>query len=148
MKRSAMQPRRAPLAAVALVRGGVVIRRYSTLRPVSDRRRRQDRERAKAVKELRERGDCCARCGRPGGVGITDGHEKLARSQGGDPTRPDMLLCRAVCNTWAEDHPALAAWQGWKTSRKHPTAPCIADGRCPEGGHALGRYCGEERGSE
>lgn len=139
-----MPARRTRLQPSELVRRAAVIRRHGTLRPVSAKRRAANRPRAKAVAEMRERGDCCARCGRPGGVGVTDGHEKLSRSQGGDPTRPDMLLCRAVCNTWAEDNPAVAAWQGWKTSRKNLTAPCIADGRCPEGSHALGRHCDEE----
>lgn len=139
-----MPARRTRLQPSELVRRAAVIRRHGTLRPVSAKRRAANRERAKAVKELRELGDHCARCGRPGGVGVTDGHEKLARSQGGDITRPNMLLCRAVCNTWAEDNPALAAWQGWKTSRKNPTAPCIADGRCTAGAHSLGIACTEK----
>lgn len=145
-----MPPRRTPLVArtrlrrSALALGGSVVFRYSTLRPVSEKRQQENRERAKAVKALRRAGDCCARCGRPGGPGVTDGHEKRARSQGGDITRPDMLLCREVCNTWCEDNPELAAWQGWKESRKWPTAPCIAAGQCPPGSHGLGMHCSDK----
>jgi hypothetical protein len=64
----------------------------------------------------------CARCGVWGPV---NGHERLSRAQGGDPTKPDCLLC-VPCNTWCEDEPALAAWVGWKISRKHPRSDNLA----------------------
>jgi hypothetical protein len=56
----------------------------------------------------------CARCGR---YGYVNGHEKRSRAQGGDPTKPDCLLC-PPCNTWCEDNPREAAEAGWKISRK------------------------------
>ena len=98
------------------------------MNPVSAKRRRQQPARAAAERALgRSPGDGgqCCRC-------LTwtyvNGHERLARSQGGDPTRPDCLLCR-VCNSWCEDKPIEAAWDGWKISRKHPHDPALTDGQ-------------------
>jgi hypothetical protein len=72
--------------------------------------------RRKAERALYEAAPWCARCCR------TDvelhGHERLGRAQGGNPNRPDCLLCNR-CNTWCEDQPILAALTGWKVSRKH-----------------------------
>jgi hypothetical protein len=59
----------------------------------------------------------CARCGRADLPVF--GHERLARSQGGDILRPDCVLCND-CNGWCEDHPRVAAWSGWKLSTKWP----------------------------
>lgn len=87
---------------------------------MSRKRKGENRQRAKAERELGRVGGCgvCARCGQ---YGYVNGHERLGRSQGGDPTRPDCLLC-VPCNTWCEDNPRAAAEQGWKISRKWDAA--------------------------
>jgi hypothetical protein len=86
------------------------------MRGVSPKRRGDAYKRTKAEKALgRVNGfGVCARCQR---YTYVNGHERLSRSQGGDPTRPDCLLC-VICNGWCEDKPQLAAWSGWKISRK------------------------------
>jgi ssDNA-binding Zn-finger/Zn-ribbon topoisomerase 1 len=90
------------------------------IRPQSKRRQAQRRVRAAAERVLGREGTqgVCAKCGL---YGYVNGHERLARSQGGDPTNPDCLLC-PPCNGWAEDHPREAAEQGWKISRKWDAA--------------------------
>lgn len=92
------------------------------LRPVSRRRIREGVERARVQKRMRAGVSWCARCGRTG-VDLF-GHERLARSQGGDWLAPDCLLCND-CNTWCEDNPVTAAWSGWKISSKHPHDPAL-----------------------
>lgn len=93
------------------------------LRAQSKKRQRENRLRVQAEVLLAEisvaqfGAVCCARCGL---VKPVNGHEKLGRAQGGDPTRPDVLLCRE-CNTWCEDQPREAAATGWKVSRKYPS---------------------------
>jgi len=69
----------------------------------------------------------CERCKRRGHV---DGHELLARAQGGSITDPAniRLLCRP-CNGWCEDDPIPAAWDGWKVSGKHPRDPQLMPGQ-------------------
>ena len=104
MKRSALPLRAAPL------------RRVTRLRPVSKRRQAQSTARRAAETALGRDADgngICAMCGRFGEV---HGHERLGRAQGGDPTKPDCLLCN-VCNGWIEDHPVEAARLGWKIRR-------------------------------
>lgn len=64
----------------------------------------------------------CARCGRSDLP--VHGHERLARAHGGDIIHPDALL-DPICNTWAEDHPRVAAWTGWKLSSKWPHDPAL-----------------------
>lgn len=73
----------------------------------------------------------CARCGL---WGYVNGHERLSRAQGGDPTNPDCLLC-PECNTYCEDFPPAAAYNGWKVSKKHPHSKYLADNeaRCTDG---------------
>lgn len=86
------------------------------LRQVSAKRRAQNNIRRIRVAALYEADPRCARC-RRADVPLA-GHERLARSQGGDPTNPDVLLCHE-CNTWCEDNPKAAAEAGWKVSRKY-----------------------------
>jgi hypothetical protein len=105
---------------------------------VSATRRRINQERRVVVAGMRGLAPWCARCGRSDVV--VHGHERTGRAQGGDITRPDDLLCNH-CNEWAESFPILAAWQGWKNSRKNPTAQCITDDLCPPGAHLLGEQC-------
>lgn len=88
------------------------------MRAISIKRRGEAYKRAKAEKALgREPGGMgvCARCG---DYRYVNGHERISRSQGGDPTKPDCLLC-TWCNTWCEDRPVWAAFHGWKLSDKH-----------------------------
>ena len=63
----------------------------------------------------------CWNCGR---FTYVNGHERLGRSQGGDPTNPDCLLC-VPCNRWCEDNPMDAAFEGWKISGKHARDPAL-----------------------
>jgi hypothetical protein len=64
----------------------------------------------------------CARCGR---FGYVNGHERVRRSQGGDPRRPDCLLC-PVCNDWAANgSPMYAAWDGWTVTPKYDRSPSL-----------------------
>ena len=94
------------------------------MRAVSLRRRRVNVARRAREWDLFEAAPWCARCCRTD-VPVS-GHERRARSQGGDPRFPDCLLCDA-CNVWCEDNPEMAAWSGWKLSRKHPHDPRLQD---------------------
>ena len=107
--------------------------RRGSLRAVSPSRRKDAPTRRTAEAELFALRPWCWKCGR-NDVRLS-GHELIGRSQGGDPTKPDCLLC-AGCNGWAEDNPIDAVWLGWKISRKpHPVMPCIASGACKPWGH-------------
>ena len=70
------------------------MKRGGRLRPVSPKRARQLRERARVLAPLREAQPWCSRCGQTG-VGL-DAHELVARSRGGSITDPSniVLLCR------------------------------------------------------
>ena len=92
------------------------------MRAVSPGRRRVNGTRRKAVEALYAAAPWCARCGKAD-VPLA-GHERLGRSQGGDPADPDCLLCDP-CNEWCEDFPISAAWNGWKVSDKHPRCPVL-----------------------
>lgn len=121
MKRTALV-RKTPLAQGASLLRRAPLVRSSVLPRVSARARAGRGPRAAAERALGRSSQgmgTCARCGlwRP-----VNGHERVGRSQGGDPTRPDCLLC-VPCNTWCEDNPQSAAWDGWKVSRlngRHP----------------------------
>jgi len=93
------------------------------LNPVSLRRAREARIRRVHEAKLGRVGTqgTCARCGR---YGYVNGHERLARSHGGNHLQPDCLLC-ICCNTFCEDYPAEAAWYGWKISGKHDRCPVL-----------------------
>jgi hypothetical protein len=108
-RRTPLPPRRARLTATTSPH------RTTRINPVSAKRQAANRVRAKRVAEMRAEDPRCAMCGRDDV--ITHGHERLARSQGGDITNPDCLLCNR-CNTWCEDNPREAARLGWKISRK------------------------------
>jgi hypothetical protein len=109
------------------------------MRAQSLQRQRDNRVRREAVDALYEAEPWCARCGR-GGVSLA-GHERLGRAQGGDPTRPDCLLCDH-CNTVCEDRPVFAAWFGWKTSDKHPRAPWLGEGEAVQIGGGIYTFGG------
>jgi hypothetical protein len=85
------------------------------IRAVSAKRRAENRVRRAAELALYEASPFCALCGKSG-IEL-HGHERLGRAQGGDPTKPDVLLCNS-CNTLCEDQPRIAALNGWKISRK------------------------------
>jgi hypothetical protein len=106
-----------PLQAKTPLRSTARLVTRTPLRAVSLRRQRENRERRQVVAAMYEARPWCARCGK---TDVTlAGHEMLGRSQGGDLTKPDVLLCHD-CNEWCEDHPIEAAAAGWKISRKHP----------------------------
>jgi hypothetical protein len=97
-----------------LVAMGQAVKR-TQLRAVSAKRRADNRVRRAAELALYEAEPWCAMCGR-GNVEL-HGHELLGRAQGGDPTKPDVLLCNR-CNELCESEPRIAALNGWKISRK------------------------------
>lgn len=98
--------------------------RSAPLAAVSAKRQGQQRQRTAAERQLGREGTTgtCWRCNR---FGYVNGHERRSRAQGGDPTKPDCLLC-IRCNTWCEDNPVEAARTGWKISNKHPRADHLA----------------------
>jgi len=87
----------------------------SPLRAMSARRRALNVRRRAAELALYDDAPFCAMCGKAD-VPLS-GHERLARSQGGHPDKPDMLLC-GRCQVWCEDNPRVAALNGWKISKK------------------------------
>lgn len=99
------------------------------MRAVSIKRQRLNRVRKLAEAVLFDASPWCARCGRPIEV---HGHETVGRGVGGDPSKPDVMLCN-VCNTWAEDNPTLAQQMGWKAPRT-----ALRHGFVPD---AVGFYC-------
>lgn len=117
MKRGSPLRRLTPLKAKTSLTSAAKLVARTPLRAVSLRRQRENAERRKVVAAMYEARPWCARCGRTD-VALA-GHEKLGRAQGGDPTKPDVLLCDE-CNGWCEDHPLEAAAAGWKISRKYP----------------------------
>lgn len=117
MKRGTPLRRLTSLKAKTPLRSTARLVTRTPLRAVSLRRQRENRERRRVVAAMYEAQPWCARCGKTN-VALA-GHEMLGRSQGGDLTKPDVLLCNE-CNGWCEDHPVEAAAAGWKISRKHP----------------------------
>lgn len=90
---------------------------------MSAKRRRLMPARRQAEQELFDESPWCARCGSTN-VALS-GHERTGRGVGGDPSKPDVLLCNS-CNTWAEDNPDEARRMGWKLPRsalRHAFAP-------------------------
>lgn len=126
LRRASGIKRHTTLRRVALDGAVEPLGRRTPLRPMSDKRRHQSAARRAAEAALGRVGTqgLCARCGRRGYV---NGHERLARSQGGDPTRPDCLLCIG-CNEWCTEDPPRAAWDGWTVSRKWPADPTLQPG--------------------
>lgn len=98
----------------------------SRMRPISAKRAREGVQRTRVQQAMRAGASWCARCGRTG-VDLF-GHERLARSQGGNWLEPDCLLCND-CNGWCEDNPQVAAWTGWKISSKWPQDPALEIGQ-------------------
>lgn len=103
------------LARVPLVRSGRV-------NPVSAKRVREQRTRAKVLDEMRTPDAVCAVCGR-GGIPL-DGHELLSRARGGSITDPSniSLVCRED-HTFITQNPAWAEAHGWalKTTAQEAT---------------------------
>ena len=95
------------------------------MRAVSLQRRRVNGTRRRAVTALYAAAPWCARCGNAD-VPLA-GHERLGRSQGGNPADPDCLLCDP-CNEYCENWPVAAAWTGWKVSGKWPRDPQLGPG--------------------
>jgi hypothetical protein len=116
-----------PLIRKTPLRQGACTLRRTPIAPVSQKRIRENRERAVVVSGMRlAAGGRCARCGRTGLP--VRGHERLARAHGGDIVNPDCVLCDP-CNGWCEDNPPVAAWTGWKLSTKLPHDPALGIGQ-------------------
>lgn len=92
------------------------------MRAVSRKRAALAPQRAAAERALGRGPDGMGICARCGQWTYVNGHERLGRSQGGDPAKPDCLVC-VPCNQLFEDYPVWAALYGWKISRKHPRNP-------------------------
>jgi hypothetical protein len=88
----------------------------TALRPRSARQSRIDRLRVKLRRELVELDPMCRRCRTSPG---TDLHERLRRSQGGDPTSESTvtLICRG-CHSDIHANPEQSRQDGWLTFRK------------------------------
>lgn len=133
MKRGQPLQRRTPLVARTELRRSTPLQSRAVplhrtpLKPISDKRRRKQPARAAAEKAL-GRDHTLGVCARCLGHTYVNGHERRARSQGGDQTRPDCLLCIA-CNRWCEDAPRVACWTGWKVSPKWPHDPQLEVGQ-------------------
>jgi hypothetical protein len=121
LARGTSQLKRSPLAA------GCSQLRRTPINPVSRKRVQDNRQRTIVVNAMRLAAEGrCARCGRADVV--VHGHERLGRSQGGNPVAPDCLLDN-FCNEWCESHPQIAAWTGWKVSSKWPHDPQLEVGQ-------------------
>lgn len=125
MKRTELR-RRTPLRSVTPLVQGAPLQRRTPLAPVSAKRQQQNRRRVIRETELGRHGlnGVCARCGV---YTYVNGHERRNRSQGGDPARPDCLLCVA-CNGWVADHPRQACFDGWSISPKWPHDHALENG--------------------
>ena len=88
------------------------------LKAVSDKRKKENRERAKVLQFRRQWNHCEAQCcdgctDRP-----TDGHEILTRARGGSITDTTniLMVCRP-CHTWITDNPQEANRFGFTIPR-------------------------------
>lgn len=119
-----MNPRQQPLKRYTELRAKTELRRTVPLsggcaplrRPElpkrSKKKQRQDAERTKVLRPLREAQTWCSLCGQTG-VGL-DAHEVRSRARGGSVTDLDniRLVCRP-CHSWITEHPREAQEQGW-----------------------------------
>jgi hypothetical protein len=111
--------RRSPLKPGKPLARGTGLARTVPLRQVSAKRRLQLAQRRPAVAALLAAQPWCQARLRGCQGRSVDAHELLRRSQGGDPTKPDLALCR-WCHDWATTHPresvalglAVWSWQG------------------------------------
>ena len=118
-----MPARRDPLRSYKPLVPRCELTRRTPLRPVSDKRKALNRERAVIVNGLREAQQ--GRCARCGAVDVLDGHELRGGSyRHRSILDPQCALCR-LCNGWAEDHPQVAAYTGWKVSGKWSHDPAL-----------------------
>jgi hypothetical protein len=115
--------KRTELRRYTELRSYSTLRRGAPLRPVSDKRRRDNTERRVVVTAMRVVSD--GRCPRCGLYGMPlHGHERLNRSQGGDIIHPDVLICDP-CNGAVADDPRVSCWNGWTISPKWPHDPSL-----------------------
>lgn len=127
MKRSPMPVRRTPLRPGRPLESRTPLQRSCPIKRVSDRRKRENRQRTVIVNWLRKAQE--GRCARCGAAGVQlDGHELRGGSyRHRSILDPQCALCRR-CNGWAEDHPQVAAYTGWKVSGKWAHDPALALG--------------------
>ena len=93
-----------------------MMQRKTPLRPVSSKRRKEQKKRTDYLRSIEADMAVCERCWH---AKATDCHEVLRRSQGGSITDPAnlRLLCRP-CHRWLTEHPRQAIAEGWQiTSR-------------------------------
>lgn len=113
LRRTSGLDRKTPLRSRTRLRSTTGLERSGPPRPVSDKRRAEQRQRREAIERMvAERGEGCE--ARVKGVctgRAQDAHELLRRSQGGDPTEPDLLVCRA-CHDWIGANPQAAVDAG------------------------------------
>lgn len=84
--------------------------RHSPLKAQSVKRQREQRLRAKMLRETFGPNPSCARCGGP----ADDAHELLSRARGGSIVDPRNIVpvCRA-CHSWITTSPVEAEAEGW-----------------------------------
>ena len=80
----------------------------------SAKRKVEQRERSKMLRQTYGTSPQCARCSNY----ADDGHELLSRARGGSITDPANVtpLCRS-CHSWVTRNPTAAAAEGWALSR-------------------------------
>lgn len=91
----------------------------TAIRKVSPARRRQQRQRVKALHVVMKRcdGKCELQIQGTCTWWAVDAHESILRSAGGDPTDPANIVatCRE-CHEFAHGHPIAAREMGWIVS--------------------------------
>jgi hypothetical protein len=106
LKRTAFKPARSEL------------RRYTRMKPISDKRKEKNVEYAKAKRQMRKRskGLCEARL--PGcTIAATDPHHMMRRSAGGEDVASNLLHVCRTCHRYIHEHPAEAIDLGFLKSR-------------------------------
>ena len=85
------------------------------LKPVSDKRKAENRQRSKVLAELKAKFPMCQRCHERPSV---DGHELKRRSAAGSITDENniRMVCR-MCHEWIGMHPVEAIKEGFARSR-------------------------------
>lgn len=111
--------KRSPLTRKTPLRSAGQPARNTTVRAVSDRRRKRDAGYNAAREAIRTR--CADRCEAMATVRCTGRYEQAhhrAGRGGSDPHRPDNLLAVcAPCHAWIHAHPADAFKHGWSRPR-------------------------------
>lgn len=118
MKRGKPLQRRTRLVTRQPLRTHGTLRRGGPLNPVSDKRRKANRERARMAVDVFGANPPCARCGRP----ADDLHELLSRARGGSITDPGncVPLCRDCHDDVTFRHHVIPDADRWVHSAVNP----------------------------